>query len=72
MGFADNWENDVISPSFRIADAYNFAIAHGLQAEVAQIESMSVHATFQKPTVIRKGYLVELFEARSLMDAFVE
>lgn len=60
------------SPSFRVADAYNFATSHGLQTEVAQIQSLPVHPTFQKPTVVRKGYLVELFEARGLMDAFVE
>lgn len=60
------------SPSFRVADAYDFGAAHGLQTEVAQIQSLPVHSMFQKPTVVRKGYLVELFEARGLMDAFVE
>jgi hypothetical protein len=60
------------SPSFRIADAFNFAIAHGLQAEVAQIQSMAVHPTFKKPTVVRKGCLVDLFEAQGLIEAFIE
>jgi len=60
------------SPSFRIADAFSFGTAHGLQAELAQIQSMEVHPTFKSPNVVRKGYLVELFEARGLMEAFVE
>jgi Endonuclease NucS C-terminal domain len=60
------------SPSFKVADAFSFASAHGLQAETAQIQSMAVHPTFKAPNVVRKGYLVELFEARGLMEAFVE
>ncbi len=60
------------SPSFKVADAFSFAGAHGLQAEAAQIQSMEVHPTLKAPNVVRKGYLVELFEARGLMEAFVE
>ena len=60
------------SPSFKVADAFSFASAHGLQAEAAQIQAMEVHPTFKAPNVVRKGYLVELFEARGVMEAFVE
>jgi hypothetical protein len=47
------------SPSFKVADAFRFASAHGLQAEAAQIQSMEVHPTFKAPNVVRKGYLVK-------------
>jgi hypothetical protein len=59
------------SPTFKIADAYSFAAAKGLEVEANQIRSMVIHSAIRRPAAVRKGCLVELFESRGFIDEFV-
>jgi hypothetical protein len=59
------------SPTFKIADAYTFAAAKGLEAEANQIRSMAIHSANRRPHVVRKGCLVDLLESRGFIDEFV-
>jgi len=59
-------------PGFKIADAYRFASAHGLEAESLDIQAMRVDPRIKKRHVPRKGAFVELFEGREQMGAFAE
>jgi hypothetical protein len=59
------------SPTFKIADAYTFIAAKGLEAEANQIRSMIMHSAVQRPAAVRKGCLVELLESHGLLDEFV-
>jgi Endonuclease NucS len=61
----------MVSSTFKIEDAYRFAAAHGLEAEASAIREMKVHSAIPKPVTVRKGRLIELFESRGFMDAFV-
>jgi len=61
----------MISPTFKLDDAYQFAKAHGLQAEASAIRDMAVHSDIRRPVTVRKGHLVELFTKNGLMDQFV-
>jgi hypothetical protein len=55
----------------KVADAYAFADAHGLGTEADNIRHIPIHSTFNRPHVVRKAYLVELFESRGLLNEFV-
>jgi len=57
---------------FKIADAYRFASAHGLEAESLAIQAMRVDPRIKRSHVPRKGAFVELFEGREQMGAFAE
>jgi len=59
------------SPTFKIADAYSFAEAKGLEVEANQIRSMVIHSAIRRPAAVRKGCLVELLESRGFIDEFV-
>jgi len=73
MRLREYWEDQSVTtpfPGFRIGDAVRFAVAHGLQAEAHEIESMAIDPRIKKRHVPRKGRFVELFESRGLLDAF--
>lgn len=55
-----------------MANAVGFASAHGLRPEANQIQAMAIHPSVPKPWTVRKGCFIELFEAKGLIDLFVE
>lgn len=61
-----------MGPGFKIADAFRFASAHGLEAECVEIRSMRVDPRIKKQHVPRKGAFVELFESRGQINAFAQ
>src|SRR5262245_49227066 len=51
--------------------AYQFAIDHGLQADVKNIRTMAINPQ-KNPTVVRKGYMVALLDQHGLLHTFME
>jgi hypothetical protein len=58
-------------PGFLIASAFAFAESHGLTNEAAAIRSMRIHPSINRPSMVKKGALIELFESKGLIDEFV-
>lgn len=59
------------SLGFKADDALAFAAAHDLQIEANQIRSMPIHRSIKRPSSVRKGCFVELYERCGVIDAFV-
>jgi hypothetical protein len=55
---------------FSIRPAYAFGKAHGLEKEVSDIRDMDIEWDSSYTTSLRKGYIVELFEKRGILDEF--
>jgi len=55
---------------FSIKPAYAFGESHGLEKEVNAIRDMEIEWDSSYNTSLRKGYLIELFEKRGILDEF--
>ena len=59
-----------------LKEAYAFAAQHGLRPEVAKIRKMEINAKWRlsqsKGPSLRRGYVVDLFTKRGLIDLFQE
>ncbi len=56
---------------FSIKPAYAFGAANGLEKEIDGIREMVVEWDLSYNTSLRKGYLLELFENRGILDKFI-
>jgi hypothetical protein len=51
--------------------AYPFGIERGLDKEIAQIREMEVEWHLSYNSTVRRGYVVDLFDAHGIMDEFI-
>lgn len=51
--------------------AYPFGRSQGLQREIEEIIAMEIRWPPELASSVRRGYVVQLVEARGLMDAFI-
>ena len=59
------------APGFKIGDAFAFASTHNLVDDAERIRMLPVHPSAGKRAVIQKGYFVELFESKAMMEEFI-
>src|SRR5713226_4281866 len=50
--------------------AYAFGSEHSLQAEVDEIKDMEIGWNLSYTSTVRRGYIVDLFEKRGLLEEF--
>jgi hypothetical protein len=55
---------------FTIKSAYAFGSERGLQAEVDEIRDMEIGWNLSYTSTVRRGYVVDLFEKRGLLEEF--
>ena len=58
------------TPAILLPEANNFALAHGLQPELEEINRLTVHPKI-KAASVRKARLLYLFESRGLLQDFI-
>ena len=57
---------------FPLKDAYRFGDEHGLEQEIVHIRDMEIKWDFSYTSSLRRGYVVDLFTKKQLLDAFKE
>jgi len=53
-----------------LTSAYAFGAQHGLQAEVDEIKNMEIGWNLSYTSTVRRGYIVDLFDKRGLLEEF--
>ncbi len=53
-----------------LKSAYAFGAEHGLQTEVDEIRNMEIGWNLPETSGVRRGYIVNLFEKRGLLEEF--
>ncbi len=52
--------------------AYQYGREHGLEDEISEIQSMQIDGFKGKQSVLRRGYIVNLFKSKGIFDDFIE
>lgn len=52
--------------------AYEYASNHGLEREIGEIRTMEIEWDLSYTSSLRRGYVIELFEAHGLMEEFIQ
>jgi hypothetical protein len=52
--------------------AYRFAADHGLEREMIKIKEMEIEWELSYSSILRRGYMVDLFKRKELIDAFID
>lgn len=53
-----------------LREAYQFGIEHGLNEEISAIRDMEIEWDLSYTSSVRRGFIVELFTSKGLMEAF--
>jgi len=56
---------------FPLKEAYPFGERHGLSREVEEVRQMEIEWDSCYTSSVRRGYVIELFKAKGLLDAFL-
>ncbi len=55
-----------------LSNAYMFGVEHGLQQEISEIRSMEIEWDLSYTSTLRRGFIVDLFEAKGILQEFID
>src|ERR1044071_5119837 len=62
--------NGNLKETLSLKAAYEYGASHGLQRDVNEIRDMVIEWDLSYTSTLRRGYIIDLFEKRGLLEQF--